>query len=290
MFSLYVVWYLFLAGAGSGAYALAAGFALGGGSKDDRAWKYREISRGGFYLGPILVMLGTVFLIFDLGSPALAYTLFLSPKFTYLTFGSWVVLLFCLLSIGLAFLRTAPRVRVPRLVLKALDLLALLAALCVMGYTGALTSSMPSVPFLHTPLIIVLFVISSFSTGAALITLYGFFNQQRKSMLYGLKIVSWLDLALIVCEIAALVAIILIKYLESDIARESVNLLLMGEARYAFWIGTVVIGMVVPAVASLLVRQSPHMVSQAVSSSAILVGGLALRYSLITAGLHIAFN
>jgi formate-dependent nitrite reductase membrane component NrfD len=289
VFSLYIVWYLFLSGAGSGAYALAVFFGLGNRpAQQGYINEYREITRGGFYLGPILVILGTVFLIFDLGSPAKAYTLFLSTKFTYLTFGSWAVLLFCLFSAGLALSQSVISIRLPRLIFRAFEILSLLLALCVMVYTGVFISSMPSVPFLNTPLITILFVISSLSAGAAVITLYGFFNQQRKSMLVGLQIIPRIDLILIFLEIAVLVALLLLKHFEGGVAGKSVDVLLLGGGRYAFWIGVVFIGIIVPLIAGLLIQKSLHMVNQAVSSSALLVGSLALRYSLIFAGLHVA--
>jgi formate-dependent nitrite reductase membrane component NrfD len=291
VFSLYIVWYLFLSGAGSGAYALAVFFGLG--SRDAQHGhisEYREITRGGFYLGPILVVLGTVFLIFDLGSPAKAYTLFLSTKFTYLTFGSWAVLLFCLLSAGLALIQSTTIIRLPRPAFRAFEILSLLLALCIMVYTGAFFSSMPSVPFLNTPLIIILFVISSLSAGAAVITLYGFFNQQRKAMRSGLKIVPRIDLVLILLEIAVLVTLLLLKHFEGDVAGKSVDALLLGNGRYAFWIGVVLVGIIVPLIAGLLIQKSLHMVNQAVSSSALLIGSFALRYSIIFAGLHVAIT
>jgi polysulfide reductase chain C len=286
---LYIVWYLFLSGAGSGAYALAVFFGLGNRTaQHGYINEYREITRGGFFLGPILVMLGTVFLIFDLGSPAKAYTLFLSAKFTYLTFGSWAVLLFCLFSAGLALSQSVISIRLPRLVFRALEILSLLLALCVMVYTGVFISSMPSVPFLNTPLITILFVISSLSAGAAVITLYGFFNQQRKSMLVGLQIIPRIDLVLIFFEIAVLVTLLLLKHFEGGVASKSVDVLLLGGGRYVFWIGVVLIGIIVPLIAGMLIQKSLHMVNQAVSSSALLIGSLALRYSLIFAGLHVA--
>jgi formate-dependent nitrite reductase membrane component NrfD len=289
MFSLYIVWYLFFAGAGSGAYALAVFFGLSDSiSRSERFREYHEITRGGFYLGPILVVFGVVFLLFDLGSPAKAYTIFLSTKFTYLTFGSWAVLLLCALSTSLALLQSDLFVKLPRAIFRAFEVLSLLLALSVMIYTGVFISSMPSVPFLNTPLITALFVISSFSAGAAVITLYGFFNQQRKSIPFGLKIIPRIDIVLILLEMVVLVILILLEYFEGGVSAKSVNVLLLGAGRYAFWIGVVFIGFIIPLVAGLFTQRSPHMVSQAISSSALLIGSLALRYSLILAGLHVA--
>ncbi|MDR1015491.1 MAG: polysulfide reductase NrfD [Coriobacteriales bacterium] len=288
MLSSYIVWYLFLAGAGSGAYVLAAAFSLARRwSQAESVKEYGEITRGGFYLGPLLVMLGVVFLIFDLGSPEKAYRLFLSTKFTYLTFGSWTVLLFCLFATALALLRSTSLIRLPRLAFKALELFSLACALGIMAYTGMLLSSMPSIPFLNSPLVVVLLVASSLATGSALITLYGFFNQQRKSMFFGLKVIPRIDLVLIAIEILALAGLVVSKYFEGPVALASVRTLLTGEGAYVFWFGTVLMGVVVPCFANLLNRQTLHMVNQAISSVAILIGGFALRYALVTSGLHV---
>jgi formate-dependent nitrite reductase membrane component NrfD len=279
-----------LAGAGSGAYVLASVFSLiGGRTQSDSVREYREITRGGFYLGPLLVMLGAVFLVFDLGSPEKAYRIFLSAKFTYLTFGSWVVLLFCLFSTALAFLRSmADITRLPRPLFKTLELLSLVFACSVMTYTGIFISSMPAIPFLNTPIVVVLLIISSLATGSALITLYGFFNQQRKSMFFGLRVIPRIDFALIILEIFVLVGLIVTKNLESEVARKSANVMLFGDDFLLFWFGVVFLGAIVPVVAGLLSHHSLHMVNQAISSMAILLGGFALRYCLIAAGLHVA--
>jgi formate-dependent nitrite reductase membrane component NrfD len=295
VFSLFIICYLFFAGAGSGAYALAAVFSFYGRhtARDDLR-EYRTITRGGFWLGPLLVAFGAVFLIFDLGSPERAFTVFLTPKLTILSFGSWALVSFCLLA-GISLLlhnaEQAAAQTVPKPLLRLIEVLTLLAALCVMAYTGVLVSSFPAVPFLHTPLVIVLFVLSSFSTGAAVITLYGFFNQQRKSMRYGLRIIPRIDLAFIVLEVVVLGAMLALKYVESSLARDSVYAMVMGEGFLGFWVGIVLLGILLPVGLGCVSRRSPRAISAAtwaVSATAILVSGFALRYCLIIGGLHVA--
>jgi formate-dependent nitrite reductase membrane component NrfD len=290
MFNLTIVCYVFLAGIGSGAYVIAAVFSvIGRRSTRDSLREYRIITRGAFWLGPLLVAFGTVFLVFDLAVPERAFTIFLSPKLTILGFGAWSLLLFCLLAGLSLFLHSVERVDVSTLLLRVVEVLTLLAALAVMVYTGVLVSSMPAVPFLHTPLLVVLFVVSSLSGGAALITLYGFFNQQRKSMRYGLRIISRIDLILIALELVALAALLAQKYLEVGVARETVLSVLFGEDLLAFWIGVVLLGILLPVALGAISRKTPQpqsAVTWAVSATALLIGAFALRYCLITGGVH----
>lgn len=291
MFNMYIVWYLFLAGTGSGAYALAALFSfIGRRFNRDDLREYRIISGGGFWLGPLLVAFSAVFLIFDLGSPEKAISIFLTPKLSILNVGSWALLLFCLLACFSLFLHTSERVEVARSVLSVVEVLTLLAALAVMTYTGVLVSSFKAVPFLYSPLVIILFIISSFSAGAAIITLYGFFNQHRKAMRYGLPVISRIDVACIAFEVIVLTGLFIQKTIESEIAQSSVQNILFGEGFLVFWVCLVGLGIALPVILTFISRKTPQPISAvtwAISAMAILVGSFALRYCLLIGGLRL---
>jgi formate-dependent nitrite reductase membrane component NrfD len=149
---------------------------------------------------------------------------------------------------------------------------------------------MPSVPFLNTPLVVLLFVASSFSCGSALITLYGFWNQHKKAMHFGLRIIPKIDTVIIIAEVAAFVALILRGLLGFGIMNKSVDVLLSGNAMALFWIGCVLLGGVVPLTISFLNRRDAQASLLVIGSLAILVGGIALRFCILSSGLHIAFN
>jgi formate-dependent nitrite reductase membrane component NrfD len=290
LFSSYIAWYLFLGGAGSGAYIVASFFNYAGRySEKKQVREYREITRGGFYLGPILVALGTIFLIFDLGIPERAYRLFLTTKFTLLTFGSWSILLFFVFALLYILVKSHNDIFIPLFALRILEILAVVAAFCVMTYTGLFISSMPAVPFLNTPIVVILFIVSSLSCGSALITLYGFLNQQKKAMYFGLKIIPRIDTVLIVVEMIVFIVLILQGISVNEVTRKSVDILILGNARILFWVGFVLIGIVVPLALSFLNRRDAQVNLLAISSLAILVGGIALRFCILSSGLHIAF-
>lgn len=291
MFNSFIVCYLFLAGMGSGAYTIAAAFSIFGqhSSRGDLR-EYCNITRGALFLGPLSAAFGVVFLIFDLGAPERAFSIFLTPKTTILNVGAWSILLFCLLAGLLLFLHNAEWASIAKPLLRTIEILTLLAALAVMIYTGVLVSSFPGVPFLHSPLVVALFAASSLSSGVALITLYGFFNQQKKSMRYGLRIISCIDFVLIALEALVLVVLFTQKYLESDVARESVVNVLFGEELLVFWIGVVFLGMGLPVALGGISSLSPQpqsAVTWALSATAILIGAVALRYCLLAGGLRI---
>lgn len=104
MASAYIAWYLFFAGAGAGAFAIASvvDFALRLAPRP-HLLKISPITDAGMVLGPIMVAVGCVFLLLDLGDPSIAFNVFLRPS-SILGFGSWAIVLFCLFAaLSLAF-------------------------------------------------------------------------------------------------------------------------------------------------------------------------------------------
>ena len=78
MASAYIAWYLFFAGAGAGAFAIASvvDCALRLAARP-RLLKISPITDAGMVLGPIMLAVGCVFLLLDLGDPSIAFNVFL---------------------------------------------------------------------------------------------------------------------------------------------------------------------------------------------------------------------
>ena len=288
MFSLYIVWYLFLAGCGSGAFCIAS-------LLDFARWltsnsyirEYHSITRGGLLLGPCLVLLAALFLVFDLGSPHLAYMVFVTPNLNVLTVGAWSVLLFCIAAGVFSLSRLPVFSRVPRVVPAILEVLATLASVAVMAYTGVLVSGFAAVPFLHTPLIIALFIVSSLSTGAAVITLYGFFNQHKKAMHFQTRIIPRLDLFFLVLEALVLLTLILMAYnMGNETAQQSMLKLVAEDLAIVFWLFVVGVGIVAPTAIALF--DNDRILSVALSAMMLLIGGFALRYCIVNCAEYVS--
>lgn len=176
MVSSYIAWYLFLAGAGGGAFLLGSfvDFAL---RVSNRSWLRgaSAVTDAGLLAGPVLVALGTVFLALDLGAPDQAFRLFLTPSGSLLSAGAWALALFCATAFAaflMGFSDDGPGLRVAETVV---SVFAALLALFVVLYAGVFLSLYPAVPFLNSPLVPIVFVASALATGAAVLTIIGFF-------------------------------------------------------------------------------------------------------------------
>lgn len=253
MASAYIAWYLFFAGAGAGAFAIASvvDFALRLAPRP-HLLKISPITDAGMVLGPIMVAVGCVFLLLDLGDPSIAFNVFLRPS-SILGFGSWAIVLFCLFAALSLAVDLMPHCRASKLIEPLSQFLAMILSFVVILYSGVFYSLFPSVPFLNTPLVPALFTASAFSSGAGLLVVVGFFRQTCEGVLEGMNGLSAIDAVIVLVEILLLTALLArpVLFSESD-ASLSAFALLFGDLSLLFWAGVVIVGCIVPLVVDLM--------------------------------------
>lgn len=291
--SLLIVAYLFLGGAGAGAFFVLACVdwrndrldRLGMGAPAERL-RRAEFVRRGYVLSFAALLLGALCLLADLGRPEAAYLLFTRPTFSYISVGTYslTVLLLCVAAAMAPALFVLPRAfrRLKRFVVP----LGLVAALFVMTYTGIFLQSMNAVPLWESPLLIVLFVLSALSTGVglALMGSAGLGLRQRGGSL--IQRLARVDLAVVVLELATATAY-LATVAGSELGGQSVERLLSGDWSLAFLGGFVLCGLVVPGVLDAISARKPagEALDLAIACL-VLVGGFCLRLSVVNAGIH----
>lgn len=183
MVSIYIALYLFLAGTGAGAFLI--------GAVVDMVLRFRPRAAGGWFervsavtdagliLGPVLVAVSALFLFLDLGVPDRVFHLFLASTSSLLSMGAWAILVFCVMATLALVLGSladgegdgyeyelAPGKVVLRVCEFACSLVAMGMALFVVVYSGIFLAMYPSLPFLHTGWVPVLFVASALACGA----------------------------------------------------------------------------------------------------------------------------
>jgi protein NrfD len=152
--------------------------------------------------------------------------------------------------------------------------LALGAALGV--YTGVLLSAMAARPLWSSAVLGPLFLVSGLSTAAALMMIFRVDEGER-------RILGRLDAGLIVLELG-LLGLFLLNLITGAAAQQAAARLLLGGAYTAsFWSLVVAVGLAVPLLAEFWeLRGQPG--SRWFASALVLVGGLALRWILVSAG------
>ena len=302
-----VILYLYLAGVGAGAVTVSASVLLRGGG-GGFAGSHFALARYGALIGPIPLMLGTALIVFELGRPFRALNLFKVLTLSPMSIGTWLLFFFIWVSLfyALAFLPTV----VPRFarlgkrlepVRRALAWVCVPLGIGVAVYTGVMLGAMPSRPFWNSPILAMLFLISSLSTGIATIILArsvlhrkGAGPETERQFSESAYLLTASDLMLIGFELLALFLFVMFAYLTVGNVKYAVAVILPGgEMALSFWLWVVFIGLLAPALAELvgvvpkLLYHREYRVSRSVEiavSIAVLNGGFMLRYVVVVAG------
>lgn len=287
MVTSFIAWYLFLAGAGAGAFLIGAIVDIVLRFRDDPVWeKVSAVTDGGLIVGPATVVLGAVFLLADLGSPERAFQVFFTPSSSLLTLGSWAIAVFCACSLLALVVGGLVETPVSRIAEAVLHVVATAAAFCVILYSGVYLSTFPTVPFLHNPIVPALFVASALSTGMALLMIFGFVIQNHEDVTEGLALCARADAALLGCEAVIVASFAGVTLAFGGSAVSSVESLLWGEHAGLFWLGVVLAGLVVPIALEMLHLRGFDSIVLVGGAGCALVGGLCLRYALLLAAVR----
>lgn len=302
-----VVWYLFLAGLGAGALTASASVLLRGGG-GGFGGAHIEIARYGAFLAPLPLIVGCFALIFELGTFEAGHwfrwiNLYKVINLSPMSIGTWLLTVFIGVSLVYAytFVPDAPFLGARQARLrKALAWISVPLGIATAVYTGILLGAMPARPFWNSPILALLFLLSSISTGVALILLArGILHRTRSPEIEQARresdyLLTATDVLLIGFELMVIFLFIMYAQLTIGGVNEAVAVILPGgDLAALFWIGVVLIGLLIPALIELyyvvpkLVYHrgfnAPRVVDIAVSG-AVLFGGFLLRYVVLVAG------
>ncbi|WP_456468523.1 NrfD/PsrC family molybdoenzyme membrane anchor subunit [Archaeoglobus sp.] len=278
-----IAFYLFLGGLGAMAFCISFYFWRRGGSE--------SLVVSGSILGLIVVFVGTLALVFDLGHPERFYLVLISPK---LNPTSWIVMGSMLLSAFMLFttLFVAPMLRWFRWVpwaksqtaIRAFGWLAFLSGIGVAAYTGILIGVVFNIPFWNAPALPVIFMISALSTGLASLILLMLVVEKDAEEIH---VMAKTDGFVMIFELIVLSIFLLIRSYGPIAAIESVNTILFGWLAPYFVGGVLLMGLAIPImlIFGYEVRRPGVVTVTAISAIFVLIGGALLRYVVLEAGI-----
>ena len=317
-----VILYLFLAGLGAGAVTVSAAILLRTG--EYHGGSYFKLARYGALIGPIPVILGTCFIILELGRWDRAFNLYKVINLSPMSIGSWLLALFiiCSLLYALVFLPSfLPRFeRLSRRLFPIMHVLSWVNVPLGIGvavYTGILLGAMPSRPLWNSPILAMLFLVSALSTGIAVIilaqTLSHFFRRkdptvkaERRShqdaslsstghRSYEISyLLTGSDMLLIFIELIVIFLFVMFAHLTVGNLKYAMAIILPGgEMAGMFWGWVVLAGLLIPGLMEMFYIIPKvvygrdfriHEGSEFLISVAVLVGGFMLRYIVVIGG------
>lgn len=296
-----VIAYFFLAGLGAGAVTVSGSVLLRKGGFGASRF---AIARCGALIGPFPVMLGTFLIVFELGQPFRALNLFHLINLSPMSIGSWLLNVFIILSVlyAMTFMppSAAPGDRLAP-IRRGLAWICVPLGIGVAIYTAVMLGAMPARPLWNSPILAALFVLSALSSGVASIILAGVFFRRKSSdpairddyenSTY-LLITS--DALLLAGELMVIFLFLLFGQLTIGDVRYAMDTILPGgPLALPFWGLVVIVGLLIPfsielfQVAPKLLHGREfrsHVPLEIILPIAILIGGFALRYTLVIAG------
>ncbi|MDR1082998.1 MAG: polysulfide reductase NrfD [Coriobacteriales bacterium] len=233
-----IAWYLFLAGLAAGAFATAALVSF----KNRKLVKVQLVGRT---IALLALAIGLFLLMFDAEAGfknPLRFFYLLTNFGSVMTWGTLILGVFgcvCLVTLLLALLKK----KVPR----ALDGLGIFMAICTAAYTGVLLGVIKTYPLWNTALLPVLFLVSALSAGMAGTFIISTFVAHKE--LEQLDMLKRLHFALPLVELALLAILLYMTASAAPAARLSVDRLISGDLAPSFWLGLVIIGLIIPLIA-----------------------------------------
>jgi polysulfide reductase chain C len=263
--------YLFLAGVGGGAY-LAGVIADFAGGAD-----WMTVSKIGVFLGVPCVLIGTLFLLADLGKPINAWRVWMKPGTSWIARGTIIIVLFMIF----AAIQTAFWIwPFPGSIENARGVIAVLGAIfgfLTVIYTGLLLGYSQPIALWRTALLPVLFFVSAVSTGIMAIVLIGQYLGVAEIQL---ALLAKIDAVILVLEMFVLIVFLYNAYRMIE-SRYSAKRILSGPVASAFWLGVVACGLLFPFFLELLGGEG---IAAGLTAVLGLFGGLCLRYSVLAGG------
>jgi polysulfide reductase chain C len=280
VFGWKVIAYLFLAGVGGGASSVGAAFHL-------IHPETEMVIQSGVILGAPLVFLGSLLLLFDLGRPQVAFMTFSRPNKAWISRGSIVLTTFIVLGaiqIGTWIWPFHGLKDYPSLHL-ILNLFNGLFGIFTVIYTGFLFDTTRSIPFWSTPILPLLFLVSGVSTGIFALILSLLLLGTSSGQWIG--VLSQLDAFVLVFE-ALIISFYLHGMHEVTAARASVQRLVKGDLSIPFWVGVILIGLVIPFLLEIIWGGEPF--AMVLASLCGLLGGVYVRYVVVTGAVKAPLN
>ncbi len=308
-----VISYLFLAGLGAGAGTVSASVLLRGGG-GGFGGQHVTVARYGAFLAPIPIIIGSGLLVLELGSFQVGnwfrwLNLYTTINLSPMSIGTWLLTVFIITSLLYAytFLPNAPGLGERQEPLRrGLAWVNVPLGIGVAIYTGVLLGAMPSRPFWNSPILALLFLVSSLSTGVALILLVRAMvhkaDQSEEAEAHFLDsgyLLNASDTLLIGFELLAIFLFLIFAHLTVGDVKYAVSVILFGEGANStslsmlFWVWVVLVGLLVPALVELyyviprLLYHKRFNVPRGVEVMvpiAVLIGGFMLRYVVVIAG------
>jgi formate-dependent nitrite reductase membrane component NrfD len=225
-------------------------------------------------LGIVAIGEGSAHLLF-LGRPLRFWRAFRRPHSSWVSRGIYFMVIFVILGIfSYIFYGNI-----------ALAAVSGFFAFALVIYAGFALAASPGIPFWSNPLVPIIFAGAALASGAALVDASHSINTE--TVITHVDRLETMGLVMVTAMVVLIFAYLVGSYMSSVAAKESVAYLTWRGMALVFWIGVIVLGIVIPL--SIVVPAYIGEVARgwlAVAGISELCSSFVLKYSLLKAGIH----
>ncbi len=241
---------------------------------------YFDSLLGMFIAWLLSICMGVSYMI-HLGQPLQSWRMFMKPRTSWISRGFIFIMLFIgLTAITLILSQWAPDATGA---ITAFKILAGIFAFAQSIYTGFAVSYVSAIKLWNSAILPILFVVCGFSGGLAIQLGISINDAAVLSQIENITRITLIGFA-----------VILIVYLwnatyNSTVAKAAVSRMLGGDIAVFFWIGVVVLGVVIPIGISVSTYYIENTSSALLLTAVVteIIGGLSLRYVILKGGTYL---
>ena len=273
--------YLFLGGVGGGAYTIAAINSFMGASPV-------LSTTVGLWIAFPALLVGSLFLIVDLGSPTRAVLAGMKPGTSWIARGTWIISLFMVLSFVHLVLHQFTNVggTSGATLINIIAVAGIIFAIGTMAYTGILLAASKGIPFWRSGIVPVVFVVSATVTGHFAIMLGMALFGDTAGLAMPFKTMALEAAGLVVLEVLAILFFLQAAFRQPD-PRESAERILRERM---FVVGYFLFGLAAPLglmlfLYSTTLETGSTKIAVVITGAILgLIGGLILRQAVLICG------
>lgn len=248
-----------------------------------------KIGKFSLFVALVSLVMAMLSIFFDLGHPFRSLIrFFVSPNFGSMM--GWMIYLysayFTLLLVELIVAIKLENKKETATLSKLLTILGIIGiplAICFHGGVGTIFAVAKARPYWHTGLFPIMFIVEALLSGGALITLLTyFFLKDRDLVVYLGKIVLGLLLFYLLLFLSETL-VVFYGHIPQHIA--SYKVMMFGDYAGIFWIGQVLLAVLIPLILFILGRNSSA--ATALASFFIVIGFIAIRFNIVVPGVVI---
>jgi formate-dependent nitrite reductase membrane component NrfD len=229
----------------------------------------------GMFIAWLAALLMGIVDLAHLSKPQRFWRMLLKPRTSWITRG----LIFVTFFIGCAAIQLALSFWLPGTAETVFKVLAGILAFGVAIYSGFVIGYVGAIKLWNSAIVPILFVIAGVTGGLAVLLAVSLGDTAQSVAVANI-------MRVVLVGYAVFVAIYLwVSTYESEAARDSVKMVLQGSIAPVFWIGVVLLGIVVP-IAILFAASPGALAALIITVICVIIGGVALRYVILKAGVY----